>query len=160
MGVFFFSPATQRNFTNTSVEELVEGITAPVDTNENILATFSHVWDAGTTIRWLIEATCSNNTNTKNIRLRLGGIGGTIYYQRNMVNTTGITVQGTISNRGVTNSQVGSVIAGSTHTGTLLAWGKTTSTIETSAGTDLVVTVEKTTGSDVMTLERLIIEIL
>lgn len=137
---------------------LLEGLNAPDDTNENILFTYTRVWTPNKTIRWLLECTCVNNANAKNIRIRLNGIAGTIYYQRNLASTTGITVQGSISNRGATNSQCGSVIAGTTHTGTVLAWGKTTSAIDTSVPVSLVVTVEKATAGDLVTLERVFIE--
>lgn len=152
-GIFYLPSPSSFKITSTN-----EAVTAPVDTNENILNTYRGTWTVNTVIRWTLDATCTNNANAKNLRVRLGGIGGTIYYQRNMASTTGMTVSGMIVNRGVTDSQEGSVTAGTTHAGVVLGWGKTTSTIDTSVPVDLIVTIEKGTGSDTVVLERFHVE--
>lgn len=143
---------------NALAASFVAGITAPDDTNENILYTYSAIWTPNTVFRWTLDLSCVNNANDKNVRVRLNGIGGTIYYQRNTANTTGIVVTGMIANRGAVNSQEGAVIAGTTYTGTVLAWGKTTSAVDTSVLIPLVVTVEKATSGDTVTLERFHVE--
>lgn len=144
-------PESLESYINTAIN-------GPDDTVENIVYTYTGVWKPNTAIRWMMEVTAVSNANAKNVRLRLGGISGTVYYQRDVGSATGFTIQGTIANRAATNSQVGSVIAGTTHAGVVLAWGKTTSSVDTSVPFTIVVTIEKATAGDLVTLERMYIE--
>ena len=100
----------------------------------------------------------TNNGNTKTLRIRLGGISGTIFYA--LATTTSASQRGQtqIANRGAQNSQI-------SQPDTMGAYGLSgtankTGTIDTSAAQDLVITGQLGVGTDTITLESYLVEIL
>lgn len=99
----------------------------------------------------------TNNANTKTLRIRLGGIGGTVLMQLAATTTASLTDIGRkILNRGATNSQVSHVLNafGSTSSG-----AAATSAIETNAGTTLVFTVQLGNAADTASLEYAVVNL-
>lgn len=131
------------------------------DTNENTLATITiNNADilANGCIKWAAVLTNNNNANNKTWNIKLGGTGGTAYFNRNTLNTTGVTVSGIICNRNSASSQIGGLLAGMTHTGTAFTGASVTSSVNIGTSTTLVITATKTTGTDTMTMESYIVE--
>lgn len=93
----------------------------------------------------------TNNGNTKTLRIRLGGVGGTALMQYAATTTASLTDIGRkILNRGATNLQVSHVLNGF---GSISAGAAATSAIETNAGTTLVFTVQLASAADTASLE-------
>lgn len=127
------------------------------DTNENILATVAIAAGAmglngGLEIRstW----TVTNSANTKTVRVRLGGIGGTQYMGQALTasNTFGDTRR--IRNRNSAASQVGSIGSSSASPVGASGVAVTTSTINTSVAQTLVFTGQNGLASEIITLEN------
>lgn len=97
-------------------------------------------------------ATHTNSANTKTIRVRLGGIGGTIYSE--VAGTTEGTTYDVlqIANRNNAASQVGWSIF------TVVA--PITSTINTAAATTLVITGQLAVGGETVTLQDYAVELI
>lgn len=146
----FEARGTALILTKTAVQ-----VTAPADTNENII--FTGVIPANTLgangFAILDYAVVWGSTNAKTWNVRIGGISGTIV---STFATTGSGANGgkmhiVIGNRNATNSQI---------TFTIGAFGATSyvtapvaSAIDSTASIDVVVTVTKATGADVATFE-------
>lgn len=93
----------------------------------------------------------TNNGNTKTLRIRIGGIGGTALMQLAATTTASLTDIGRkILNRGATNSQVSNVLNAF---GSISSGAAATSAIETNAGTTLVFTVQLASAADTASLE-------
>jgi hypothetical protein len=110
------------------------------------------------TLRVTTVWTHTNGANNKTLRVRFSGAAGTQYC--NVVATTTATTvhQATISNRGAANSQVGG------HTGVSAFSGSsgavTTSAVDTTADTTIVISGQKASSGDTLTLERYMVELL
>lgn len=128
------------------------------DTSETILATCTiPAGEMSATGMLRINAvyTFTNNADTKTIRMRLGGIGGTQYLS--IVETTNVSFRlynYEIYERGATNSQVGGSVAGAA-TGAIQ-----TSAIDMTAAQTLVFTGQLGTGTDTVSLEAYSVELL
>jgi hypothetical protein len=130
----------------------VAAVTAPADTNENILATINvPILPINAVITYRLQMSQTNNANAKTARFRLGGIGGTDFITgTSLASQARYLWDGVINNRGAVNSQAGAFISGAT---ALSSSTITTGTIDTSAATTLVITAQKATGGDTITLE-------
>jgi hypothetical protein len=125
-------------------------VVAPADTSENILATITVPAGAlGVNGSLIIShfVTCTNNANVKTIRHRFNGIGGSVYLAPSIASSAGQTGRSRLSNRGLTNSQVGAAFDG------FLSTGPSTSAADTTASTTAVITAQKATAGDTITLE-------
>jgi hypothetical protein len=138
-------------------------VTLAADTAENIAATITlpaGIMGLGA-LRIEVKWTATASANAKTCRARLGGIGGT----ENRLQAFGasdITQRAisTIQNRATVSSQVG-VINGAGTGGIGVSTGAhVTSTINTGAATTLVITGQKATGSETLTLESYLVELL
>lgn len=102
--------------------------------------------------------TYPNSANSKVMRVRLGGIGGSVIMQVNATTTASATdVNRKVLNRGATNSQVitNSQVYSGTSTGAV-----NTTAVETNAGTTLVFTVQNvTSGADTSNLEYAVVNL-
>ena len=99
----------------------------------------------------------TNNANSKTLRVRLGGIGGTVIMSSTAANLASFTdIHRTIANRNATNAQICTnaavTIGGSTGT-------VATPAIETNAGTTLVFTVQLTNASDTASVEYAVVNL-
>ena len=102
--------------------------------------------------------TLTNNINAKTLRIRLGGIAGTEF--QNLAGASLVTVSAAmrIQNRGSLASQVGASVGmnafGATSTAAVV-----TGTINTAVNQDLVISVQKATGTDTATLEAYTVQV-
>lgn len=138
-------------------------VAAPADLVENALATITVPAGAigpngQIRIRALISYT--NNANSKTLRIRLGGIAGTV-----LATEAGVTTQlssefiGAIANRNAANSQIGRVDA-FRGTGAATVYPIVTSAVDTAVSTTIVITGEKTVATDAITLESVLVEVI
>ena len=130
------------------------------NTNETALATVTIPAGAmGPNGRLRIRAVFShtNGADDKIGRLRLGGISGTIHWNRTFTTTALNRLDWEIANRNAQNSQVGWQ-AGSSSFETS-AGALTTSAIDTSAATTLVFSTQLENGVDTASLESYTVEI-
>lgn len=136
-------------------------VSGAADTNENILATITlPALTANAAIRLFYLSTFTNNANVKTIRVRLGGIGGTIVFSTSVASQSTDSALVYIANRNATNSQVtNSPGAGQTGLG-LTNSTVATSSIDLSTSKTIVITVQKATAGDTMTLESYLAELI
>lgn len=148
----FFQPYTRILGASTAA------VTAPADTSENILATINiPILPTNAHILFRAQVSQTNNANVKTMRMRLGGIGGTDFWTgTNIASQARYLFDGFIQNRGATNSQASAFISGAT---ALSSSTITTGAIDTSVATTLVITAQKATGTDTVTLEHYYVQL-
>jgi hypothetical protein len=135
-------------------------VSGAADTNENILATITIPAGAmGPNGRLRIQTgwTVTNSANNKVLRVRFSGIGGTIFYGATVTTSASVEDVRSIHNRGVTNSQAcfqGGASFGSSSS----AYG--TSSVDTSVATTVVITGQKATAGETLTLESYLVELI
>lgn len=137
-------------------------VTAPADTVENTLATISvpaNALGANGFIRFSFSLGVTNNANAKNIRLRYSGAAGTQLMNANAANVSAFMFQGTLSNSNATNAQRTSV-----HGGNVSGWSLQAqlaqSAIDTTAATTIVITAQKASAGDTVTLIDYLFELI
>lgn len=130
-------------------------VSGAADTVENTLATITvpaNAIGANGSIRLRLAFTNTNNANIKTMRVRFSGAAGTIIVSRDMASAGAWDFDLIMANRNATNSQVtrgyGLNSVGSVGVPTIAA-----SAIDTTAATTLVVTIQKATAGDTVTLE-------
>lgn len=139
-------------------------VSGPADTSENILATITVPAGAmglNGRLRWEAHWTFTNSANSKTCRVRFGGIGGSAYTSVAFTTTANFRDFKGLANRGASNSQIsvadvfgpGSSFGGGT--GTVV-----TSAIDTSAATTLVITGQKASAGETITLESYLVELI
>lgn len=101
------------------------------------------VWSAG-----------ANNANAKTFRIRLGGISGAVLVSGSLASTISFQHVLLTRNRGAQNSQLN--FSNFSTSGSAAP----TSAVDTSVAQDLVFTAQLGSGSDTMTLEGYLVEIL
>lgn len=135
-------------------------VSGAADTAENILATVNVPAGAmglNGILRVYSLWTFTNGADDKICRVRLGGIGGTAFGSTTATTSATLTDFRQIANRGAANSQV------STSSGVQFATSSgatVTGAIDTSAATTLVLTGQKETGANTLTLEAYTVELL
>lgn len=100
----------------------------------------------------------TNGADDKILRVRFSGAAGTQYLAATQTTTAGYYTLTEISNRGATNSQVGHANINNPFTNTTVA--PVTSAVDTAAATTIVITGQKETAGDTLTLERYLVEVL
>lgn len=103
----------------------------------------------------------TNSANNKTLRVRFGGASGTGYLGNNVTTTNAFRDQRLIANRNAANAQVGQ----STGVLTSGGWGTSTSTpvtssVDTSAAADLVISGQLANAGETVTLESYLVELL
>jgi hypothetical protein len=157
---YALGPAEASQFGVRVVQQSGVAVSGAADTNENILATIpipAGLMGVNGSLRVTTIWSVTNNANAKTARVRLGGIGGTAFWTvalASVLSGKGLCV---VMNRGAQNSQVAAdpnVIGLATS-----AVAVTTGAIDTSVAQDLVITGQKATGGDTMTLEAYCVEV-
>jgi len=137
-------------------------VSAGADTNENTLATITipaGIMGLNGALRVTTYWSLTNNANSKTLKVYFGGIGGTTYLSVDRASAASFSTQTFVHNRGAANSQVGnSDAAANVFTATTDAL--TTSAIDTSAATTVVITGQKASSGDTLTLAGYIVELL
>jgi len=126
------------------------------DTNENTLATINvpaGAMGANGAISIQMRFTLTSNANAKTIRVRLGGSGGDILYTESITNTGIGQIEVRIANVNATNVQKGASFSAK-GSGSVIATALTSGAQDTTASKDLLITVQKGTGTDTMQLEE------
>ena len=137
-------------------------VSGAADANENTLATITipgGTIGANGSVRIWTSWTLTNSVNNKTMRIRLGGISGTQFMAYIATTSASFNAVRSISNRNSQSSQVGSMPIGSSSfdisTGSL-----PTGTVDTSIDQTLVITGQKATAGETLTLERYLVEII
>lgn len=136
-------------------------VSAPANTSENILATINipaKAMGINGALRVTTLWTMTNSVNNKTTSIRLGGISGTAFLA--LVNTTAASLMNikVIQNRGAANSQVSfNSASGGNNTTT---GAVTTGSIDTSAAQTLVITGQKASSGETLTLESYLVELI
>jgi hypothetical protein len=137
---------------------------APADTNEDTLATIS-VPALGTNslIRLTTIWMFAGAGGTRTIRVRFSGAAGTKYLENAVAAArTGATVVTYIANANVTNAQIGSSV-GQTDNGTgfqTAGAGNASSSVDTTVATTIVLTGQKASAGDTLTLQGFTAELI
>lgn len=137
------------------------GAAAPADTSENVLASIvvpATTLKANGVIRITTAWTCDNNANAKTIRVRFGGIGGTVVMEGSVANVSQARTVTEIANRNATNSQIGTS-QGATSAPAVFFWLAAPSQ-DTTADVAIVITGQKGTAGDALTLESHLVEVM
>lgn len=139
-------------------------VSGAADTNENTLATITvpaNAMGANGRLRIQTQWTFTNNANNKTVRIRFSGAAGTQYLVNTSASVAGILqATTTIANRGATNSQIGASTLVAATTFGVNGTASTTSAVDTTAATTLVITAQKATGTDTMTLDGYTVELI
>lgn len=131
---------SQSSHTGNTTETALATITIPANT----LGALGQI-----RIYWV--GTATSNANNKTFRVRWGGMSGTIIYSTTVTTNTTVVDLRTIANRSATNSQIHH--AGTSALGSGLATTPTTSSVDTTASADLVITGQLATSTDSINLE-------
>jgi len=131
-------------------------VSGAADTNENTLATITvpaNAMGANGQIHIRLRGTFTNNANVKTLRIRLGGIAGTILFTQTVTSSVCTQMDVVIGNVNDAAVQVAWFV-GTRGTGTAEggAAAPTAGAVDTTAAQDLVITMQKATGTDTMTL--------
>lgn len=94
----------------------------------------------------------------KTVRVRYGGIAGTVYFSSNITSNQSLPAEVVISNAGLTNAQVGPGLASATSYG-FNAAQPVTSNVDTTAAFTIAVTLQKGVATDNFVLQAAIPEI-
>jgi len=129
------------------------------DTNDFVFATIpvpAGVMGPNGILRITTFWSCTNNANGKTGRTRFSGAGGTIFQSIGLNSIATMRAGGEIANRGALNSQVGSTSTG---------WGSSsnapvTAAVDTSVDQTVTITGQLTVGTDTLTLEYYLVEVL
>lgn len=133
-------------------------VSVPADTTEDTLATINiaaNAMGANGRLRITTYWTETNNGNVKTTRIKFGGtnhcsLASVSIAQRGML--------ATITNRNATNSQWG--IGTFTGTGGLADQAYVTSAVDTTSGVTLLITGQKASAGDTLTLESYLVELI
>lgn len=137
-------------------------VSGAADTNENTLATVSlPAMNANDQVRARMRFTVTNSANLKTFRARISGISGTIFLTDTLTSSQGSNYYAelVVGLRNATNSQIASHFGmrGNTAAGNAAV---VTGAVNMSVATSLVLTGQKATGSETLTLEWYSVELL
>ncbi len=138
-------------------------VAAPADTSEDTLATCSlgaNTIGANGWVRVTVYWTYTNNANNKTLVVRYSGAAGTAYISRAYTTTVATQTVTYIANRNATNSQMGwtQIIDGNGTTAAVIGV-PTTSAVDTTAASSVVIRCQKAVGTDVCQLEGYVVEV-
>jgi hypothetical protein len=136
------------------------GASCGADTTEDVLANITvPFFGANGRLRITTLWTMTNSGNNKTMRVRLGGASGTIYMTSTQTTQATLKDMREIGNRNSASSQVGGMPGTSGGFG-LSTTAVVTSTVDTSAGTVLVISGQKANSGETLTLESYCVELL
>lgn len=131
---------------------------APADTTEDTLATITvpaNTLGLNGALRIWTWWTMTSSVNNKTLRIRYSGAAGTVYAAPALTTSASLVGLTVIGNRGATNSQVG----GPSTTIANSAAAIVTSAVDTTAATTIVITGQKASAGETLTLEGYIVEV-
>lgn len=137
--------------------------TAAADTAENVLATVTipaGVMGVNGALRVKTLWSFTNSANNKNLRARLGGISGTALLDATQTTTATYQDRREIHNRNSQSSQVAWAASATAGGGGASATAVLTASVDTSVATTLVITGQKASAGETLTLEAYAVELL
>lgn len=136
-------------------------ISCPADANEDILATFNlaaGLLGPNGILRLSTTWSFTNNANTKTPRIRFSEGAGTVIATTSMTTALSLKMIATMANRGVQNSQITDALISAG--GGVVGQTLTSSAIDTTAATSIVISGQKAVGGDTFTLESYLLELI
>lgn len=133
--------------------------------NETALATFTipgGTMGANGALRVTFMFSFTGSTNIKTLRLRFGGVSGTIYSLLGTATATFVSAQfmTIIRNRNSASSQIGFSTAGGSSPFVLNSTANITSSVDTSNDVDVVITGQLASSGETITLQSAMVEVL
>lgn len=139
-------------------------ISTPADTTEDTLVTVTvpaNAMGANGFLRITTLWTFTSSGNNKTPRIRFSGAAGTIYMNPVFTTTVGLSQITVIANRNATNSQIGFASAATNGgLGTSSASANVTSAVDTTAASSVVITGQKASAGETLTLESYLVELI
>lgn len=135
------------------------GSSAPANTSENTLFTFTvpaNTLGKNGMLRVTTEWTCTNNANIKTVRMRFGA-GGVVAMERVLTSASLAVVQSKLSNR---NGAASQVTYSTANLDSSTSSEFRTSTADTAIDQTFVITGQKVTAGDTLTVETILVEII
>lgn len=111
-------------------------------------------------VRITLQWGYTSNANLKTLRVRLGGIGGAIFASNAPSATNSLRQQVQLQNRGSFALQVGAPANQSNGGWSSVGAVPFTATVDTAVAQDLVITGQKASAGDTLTLESYLVELL
>lgn len=111
------------------------------------------------TLRIFTSWTYTNGADDKILRVRFSSVSGTVYHQTTATTTATQSILTQISNVNATNAQKSGSASALTGFGGS-SGAIVTSSVDTTAATTIVITGQKETAGDTLTLERYLVEVL
>lgn len=145
-------------FENVVLAKSGAAVSLPVDTTEDTVATITipaNSMGANGRIRVTTYWTETNNANSKTTRIKFGGTNFASIASANLAQRGTLA---TISNRNATNSQWG--VGTFTGVGSYNDQGYITAAIDTTSAVTMLITGQKATAGDTLTLESYLVELL
>lgn len=155
-------PGGASGVTPLSIAKSAVAVSGANDTNENTLATITIPAGAlGTNgfVRLHTLWSFTNNANNKTLRIRYSGAAGTQYLGNVFTTQLALNATTIIGNRNSASSQVGSTVAISGAATAITVGANATSSVDTSVATTIVVTGQKASAGDTLTLDAYMAEI-
>jgi hypothetical protein len=150
LGIVAASGAAVADPGNTTAETTMATITIPANS-----------MGVNGSLRIMTTWSTTNNANAKTVRFRLGGASGTQFATVNIASALSADVSRMIQNRNSASSQVGNISATSVGAfGVTSGNAVVTATVDTTAAVDLIISIQKGTGTDSTVLERYTVEVL
>jgi hypothetical protein len=152
-----------RAFNSTVLAQSWAAASGAADTNENALATITvppGAMGLNGVLRISTLWTTTNNANAKTLRIRFSGAAGTQYFSQNVASSLATGTIHLIANRGVANSQVGYPAGSAATVYGPSGNGVVTSAVDTAAATTIVISCQKATAGDTITLEGYTVELI
>ena len=138
--------AAPLSITATTAESILATVNVPANAmGPNGRLRVSTVWSV------------TNNANNKNLKVRYSGAAGTQFLNHSAASTLTIIAIHLIANRNATNSQVGTLTSGAIGSGSSAV---ITASVDTTAATSLVFSVQLAVSTDTATLESYLVELI
>lgn len=132
-------------------------VSCTADTNEDTLATITipaNAIGANGVIRFEFNVVSTNNANVKTIRIRFSGGAGTVVASVAVTSTAASSFWGNMANANATNSQLWNTNGTSPTPSLLIGANNAVSAIDTTAQTTIVITGQKASAGDALTLNN------
>lgn len=135
-------------------------VSCPADTSEDALATITVPAGAlGTNGFFRVTANFSftNSANTKDMRIRFSGAGGTILVAKQMTTELSLTLNAICSNANATGAQY--AVGNFGHTAGYATLAPVTPAADTTAATTIVISGQKASSGETLTLKSYLVEL-
>ena len=139
------------------------GVSAPADTSEDILATITipaGALGANGGVRIKSAWTLTSSGNNKTVRARLGGISGTVFQSVTYTTVANAITESAFHNRNSASTQMFFHLSTRATDAIYNLYGYSTMAQNTANALDIVLTAQKASGGETMTLEYYTVDML